>query len=235
MIVKPNYYFTVFPLLRQISCGIRLLQKEERYMEDQQTYVNKKGLTVKDLVTVGIFTAIIWLTMLIGGLPFAPNPVLTFYMPLGSALLGGPVFLLLVAKAPKRGVIAIVGILIAVIWFALGMHWAMGVGYAVGGIAGELVAGTGKYRSVKINIIAFCCLSLGATGSYICYFIDPVGWYGYMLNGGTEANYLDTMNTVSGYWMLAVMLIGTVIVAAFSGWVGSKLLKKQFEKAGITA
>ena len=26
-----------------------------------------------------------------------------------------------------------------------------------------------------------------------------------------------------------------VMVAAFSGWVGGKMLKKQFEKAGITA
>ena len=41
----------------------------------------KKGLTVKDLVTTGIFSAILFVFTLIGGLPFAPNPVLTFYMP----------------------------------------------------------------------------------------------------------------------------------------------------------
>jgi len=31
------------------------------------------------------------------------------------------------------------------------------------------------------------------------------------------------------------MFAGTVLVALFSGFVGSKLLKKQFEKARITA
>ena len=41
----------------------------------------KKGLTVKDLVTTGIFSAIFFVFTLVGGLPFAPNPVLTFYMP----------------------------------------------------------------------------------------------------------------------------------------------------------
>ena len=41
----------------------------------------KKGLTVKYLVTTGIFSAIFFVFTLIGGLPFAPNPVLTFYMP----------------------------------------------------------------------------------------------------------------------------------------------------------
>ena len=45
----------------------------------------KKGLTVKDLVTVGIFSALFLVFALIGGIFFAPNPVLTFYMPVGSA------------------------------------------------------------------------------------------------------------------------------------------------------
>ena len=50
----------------------------------------KKGLTVKDLVSTGIFSAIFFVFTLVGGLPFAPNPVLTFYMPMGAALLCGP-------------------------------------------------------------------------------------------------------------------------------------------------
>lgn len=200
-----------------------------------QAYQERKGLTVKDLVTIGIFSALLWITMLIGGLPFAPNPVVTFYMPLGAALLGGPVFLLLTAKVPKRGPIAIAGILIGLIWFATGMHWAMDLGYVIGGIVGELIAGTGKHRNVKLNIAAFICVSLGATGSYICYFADPSAWCSYMLKGGTAASYINTMNATAQSWMLWVILFGTVAVAAFSGWIGSKLLHKQFEKAGITA
>jgi energy-coupling factor transport system substrate-specific component len=43
------------------------------------------------------------------------------------------------------------------------------------------------------------------------------------------------MNGAAQNWMLAVILLGTVLVAGFSAFVGVKLLKKQFEKAGITA
>lgn len=200
-----------------------------------QTYLNPKGLTVKDLVTTGIFTALLWVTMLIGGLPLAPNPVTTFYMPLGSALLGGPIFLLLVAKVPKRGPIAIAGILIGLIWFATGMHWAMDLGYVLCAIAADFMAGAKKYRSVKLNMLAYACLSLGPTGTYISYFADPASWGSYMMEGGTAASYIDTMNATAQNWMLAVILLGTVAVALFSAWVGSKLLRKQFEKAGITA
>lgn len=48
-------------------------------MSAQSSYLNKKGLTVKDLVTIGIFTALFFVFELIGSLPFAPNPALTFY------------------------------------------------------------------------------------------------------------------------------------------------------------
>lgn len=52
-------------------------------MSAQSSYLNKKGLTVKDLVTIGIFTALFFVFELIGSLPFAPNPALTFYQPFG--------------------------------------------------------------------------------------------------------------------------------------------------------
>jgi energy-coupling factor transport system substrate-specific component len=196
---------------------------------------NRKGLTVKDLVTIGIFSALLFITILVGGLFFAPNPVLTFYMPLGSALLGGPVFLLLIAKVPKRGPVMTAGILIGIIFFATGMHWAMDIGYIVMGIIADFAAGSRKYKSVRMNILAYMLFSIGCTGTYIMYFIDPASWASTMLRGGTEQAYIDTMNASAQNWVLAVILIGTLMVAAFSGWVGNKMLKKQFEKAGITA
>lgn len=200
-----------------------------------RTRINTKGLNAKDLVTIGIFTALLFITMLVGGILFAPNPVLTFYMPLGSALLGGPVMILLTAKVPKRGAIAIAGILCGVVWFATGMHWAMDLGYIAGGIIGDFIAGRGKYKNKLLNMLAFICLSLGATGTYISYFADRNTWCSYMLKGGTSSSYIEAMNAAAKNWMLAIILVGTVIVAGISAWIGNILLKKQFEKAGITA
>ena len=55
-------------------------------MSAQSSYLNKKGLTVKDLVTIGIFTALFFVFEIIGSLPFAPNPALTFYQPFGIGI-----------------------------------------------------------------------------------------------------------------------------------------------------
>lgn len=200
-----------------------------------QSYIDKKGLTIRDLITIGIFAALYFVANLIGGLPFAPNPVLTFYMPLGQALLGGPIMLLLLAKVPKRGSFTIVGIIAGLIFFIFGMHWAMDLGYVVMAIVADFVAGSKQYKSVKTNIFAYALMSLGSSGTYIIFFLDPAGWTNTMLNNGTQPEYIETMKEAAPIWVLAIILVGAFVVALFSGWVGSKMLKKQFEKAGITA
>ena len=195
----------------------------------------KKSLTIKDLVTTGIFSAIFLVFTLIGSILFAPNPVLTFYMPMGAALLCGPVYLLMIAKVQKRWSVTILGIVMGIIWFVTGMHWAFSLGYIGMGIIADLVAGAGHYRNKVVNLLSYMLMSLGSVYTYVVFFIDPQGWASTMLENGTEQSYIDTMSASAPSWLLAVIIIGTLAIAAFSGWIGGKLMKKQFEKAGITA
>ena len=46
----------------------------------------KAGLSVKDLVTTGIFTALLFVFIMVGGVFFATNPMLTFFMPAPEAI-----------------------------------------------------------------------------------------------------------------------------------------------------
>ena len=195
---------------------------------------NKTGLTVKDLVTIGIFSALFLVFALVGGIFFAPNPVLTFYMPVGSALLCGPVYLLLLAKVHKRWAVTILGAILCIVWFVTGMHWAMSLGYLIMGIIADLVAGAGSYKSRKINSLSYILISLGGTASYLVFFADPDGWAKTMLGNGTEQSYIDTMRASGTTWILIIMLVGTVLAAALSAFIGCRMLRKQFEKAGIT-
>lgn len=194
-----------------------------------------KGLSVKDLVTTGIFTALVFVFILIGGMFFATNPLLTFFMPAGSGLLAGPAFLLMIAKVQKRWSLSIMGVVIGILWFVTGMHWAFVLGYLLMAIVADFVAGAGKYRSKKLNSLAYILFSLGSTGTYILFFVDPNGWAQTMLGNGTEQSYIDTMQATANTGILVAMFAAVLITSAISAFVGCKLLKKQFEKAGITA
>ena len=192
--------------------------------------INKKGLTVKDLVTVGIFSALFLVFALVGGIFFAPNPVLTFYMPVGSALLCGPVYLLMLAKVQKRWAASILGALLCIVWVVTGMHWAMALGYLVMGIIADLVAGTGGYKSKKINSLSYILLSLGGAASYLVFFADPDGWAKTMLGNGTEQSYIDTMRSTGTTWILVIMLAGLVISTTKVGEFLSAMARLRISK-----
>ena len=172
---------------------------------------DKKGLTARDLVTCGVFIALYFVFMMVGSMLFAPNPVLTFLMPAGAALLTGPIYLLLVAKVPKHGPIIILG------------------------VVADLIAGAGRFRNKNLNLVSFLVFSLNPMGSYLMLWIDPSGYTSYLAGKGTEQAYLDTMVSTGAGWVLPGMIALTLVCALVSALVGRRLLKKQFEKAGVTA
>ena len=200
-----------------------------------QTNSLKKGLTAKDLITMGVFGALMVVASMVGGLFFAITPTLTFYFSIGSSILAGPVYLLLLAKVPKRGVITIIGGIVSILSLVMGMHWGMCVGGLVCSVLADLIAGIKNYRSVKMNILSYIVYSFGPMGTYLAYFANPEAWARTMLQRDTTQEYIDTMNATASWTVLVIMIVGTIFAAGLSGYVGSRLLKKQFEKAGITS
>lgn len=63
--------------------------------------------------------------------------------------------------------------------------------------------------------------------------MNPKSWSDAMIKKGTDITYIESMNAAAADWMIYVIVIGTFLVALLSAWIGMKLLKKQFEKAGI--
>ena len=190
-------------------------------------------LQVKDLIMIGVFSALYFVLNMVGGMPFAMNPILTFYQPIGSAFLSGIIFMFLIAKSPKRGTITILAVIMCILRFATGMHWAMGVGTLIAGIIAEIIAGSKNYKNKTMNMLSFGIFALGDIGTFLVYFINPESWSNAMIKKGTDISYIESMNAAAANWMIYVIIIGTFLVALLSAWIGMKLLKKQFEKAGI--
>ena len=192
-------------------------------------------LTVRDLIITGVFAALLMVANGLGGAVFAVNPALTFFYPIGGAVFGGPIFLLLLAKVHKRGALVITGIIFCILGLVTGMHWGMDFGVLIALIVADIIAFSGKYIDMKRNILAYMIYCIGPAGTYFVFYIDPQGWAKTMLKNGTTQDYVDTMSSVANLRTLLIMVVGTFLVAALSGYVGSRLMKKQFEKSGVTA
>ncbi|HCW52291.1 MAG TPA: hypothetical protein DG753_00810 [Clostridium sp.] len=192
-----------------------------------------KGLSVKDLITTGIFAALFAVVTMVGGVFFASNPVLTYWLPAVVALLTAPVYLLLVAKVPKHGAIIILGILMGVLMFTTGMYWMWPIAYVVFATIADIVSGIGKFKNMNINILGYVIFSLNPIVAYSMMWINQKEYVAYLLNKGTEQAYMDTMVATAQNWMLPAMIISTIVLGFIGALLGKSLLRKQFEKAGI--
>ena len=194
-----------------------------------------KNLTVRDLVTTGIFCAVFLVLMMLGAGLLAPNPVLTFLMPCAVALLTGPAYMLLIAKVPKHGPVIILGVVIGLLMFVTGMYWMWSIALVLLGVVADFIAGAGRFRNVTLNIISFVIFSLNPMGSYLMLWINRDSYFSYMVGKGTEQSYVDTMGATAQNWMLPAMIASIIVTGLISAIAGRILLRKQFEKAGMTA
>ena len=195
----------------------------------------KKGFTAKDLITTGIFSVLLLLAAMITGGPFASIPTLTFYFPIGAALLAGPIFMLFIAKVPKYGALAIVGVIMCILGTLTGMHWGMNFGFLICAILAAVISGIGKFKKPVLNLIAYIVYCIGPMGSYLVFIFNKESWVSFMLKKGTEQEYIDKMSEVATGSTIAIMVIGTIVVATLSGLLGLRLMRKQFVKAGIAS
>jgi energy-coupling factor transport system substrate-specific component len=194
---------------------------------------NTRKLTMRDQVNCGIFIALFFVFHTLGGILFAPNPVLTFLMPASIALLTGPVYLLLVAKVPKHGPIIILGIIMAFVMFIMGMYWLWSVSYLIFAVIADRVAGVRHFRSKAFNTASFVIFSLNPLGAYIMLWVNPAIYFSYLMEKGTPQKYVDVMSATAQWWMLPAMAASITLCALLSATLGHSLLRRQFQKAGI--
>ena len=193
----------------------------------------KKGFAIRDLILIGVFAVLLLMCAMVTGGPLAATPTLTFYFPIGASVLAGPVFMLFLAKVPKRGALMIVGVVLCILGTATGMHWGMNFGYLLFSCVAALIAGAGRFKNMKLNILAYIVYSFGPMGTYFVFFLNRDAWIKFMLGKGTQQEYVDKMTGVATSTTIVIMVVGTVIVALLSGLLGARLMKKQFVKAGI--
>lgn len=102
----------------------------------------------KDLINVGIFTAIYFVVMMaIAMLGFIPIflPLLIVLVP----LIGGIVMMLYYSKVQKFGMVSLTGLICGILMLLTGMgYWSIITG-AVFGVLADLVLKSGDYKSAK--------------------------------------------------------------------------------------
>lgn len=199
-----------------------------------KTTTSGRKLKGKDLITVGIFSAIYFVLnfvfMLLGGI----HPIMWILMPGFIALFTGIPFMLMVSKVQKPGAVFLMGLITGLLYFVTGQFTiVILVTFAVSCIIAELIRFITKYHTFSGNIISFVFFSLGMVGSPLPIWLFKENFLSQISEQGMPADYVSTLEVLSSNGMLVILFIAPVIGAVIGSFIAKALFNKHFVKAGI--
>lgn len=193
-----------------------------------------KGLKGRDLISIGIYSAIYFVInfacMLVSGF----HPLIWIMMPALIGLFGATPFMLMCSKVKKPGAVLIMGLIVGLIYFVTGQFTIyIMIAFVVGCALAELARFLTKYESFLGSTLAFAGFSLGMVGSPLPIWIMRDSFFAQITEQGMAQDYVDTLASVASNGMLVVMIVATIVCALVGAFISKALFKKHFTKAGV--
>lgn len=189
-------------------------------------------IQTKDLINLGLFTVLYFVLGCCVAIPIGFVPI---FLPILGALwtlITGIPFMLFTTKVKKFGLVTLMAILSGLLMGFTGMgFWGVPMG-VIFGLLGDLIMKSGNYQSAKKNILGYGVFSLWMIGTYIPMYFMVEQAYADFAAGFGEA-YAEKVMSVMPMWSIVLVVAGIFLFAILGGWIGKKVLKKHFAKAGI--
>lgn len=188
-------------------------------------------LSVKDLITVGIFTVIylvvFFVTFMIGYIPFF-IPFLGFICP----IVCGIPFILYVMKIDKFGMVTLTGTILGIAFTVMGSGLIMVPFGIIFGLIGDFIMKSNGYKAWKSIAWGYAIFSLWMMGFVVRMFIARDQYFKEVAQSYGQ-DYVNVLKSITPLWTLPVMFILTVIGGLIGAWLGKKMFSKHFKKAGL--
>ena len=195
--------------------------------------MESKKLTPKDFITVGIFTAIIFVVEFACGILGYIHPYIVASYVIMIPLVGAIPMMLFYSKVDKFGMITIMSILIAIIMFVTGMGYLGAPLIILAGVVADLIAKSGEYKSFKKIMISYGIFCLWICANYFPVIITADSYRKNLVDAGYSAEYCNNLFKAINSKTVAILLVLCFIFGCIGAFIGKAVVKKHFEKAGI--
>ncbi|MBR3294504.1 MAG: MptD family putative ECF transporter S component [Oscillospiraceae bacterium] len=195
--------------------------------------MNAKQLTAKDFITIGIFTAIWFVVEFAFGMLGYIHPYIVASYVVMLPLAGAIPMMLFYTKVEKFGMITIMSILIAIIMFVTGMGYLGAPLCIAAGLAADLIAKSGGYKSFKKTVLSYGVFCLWICANYFPVIITAESYRRGLVEAGFSAEYAESLFRAINTRTIGVLLIVCFVFGCIGAYLGKAAVKKHFEKAGI--
>jgi energy-coupling factor transport system substrate-specific component len=198
----------------------------------EEKKVNKK-LEAKDFITVGLFTALLFVVEFACGILGFIHPYIVASYVVMIPLVGAIPMMLFYTKIDKFGMISIMSVLLAIIMFVTGMGYLGAPLIIAAGVIADFVAKSGDYKDFKKIAISYGIFCLWICANYFPVIVSAKSYRQDLLDGGYTAEYCDSLFRAINSKTIAVLLVLCLLFGFLGAFLGKAVVRKHFEKAGI--
>ena len=196
----------------------------------------KTKLQAKDLVTIGVFTALYMAVCVVFEVLGGLGPLVWVFMPTFLSLVCGPIYMTLANKVQKFGVPLLMGLIPALIFAVRGGYFfVLPTTCLIAGLIAEAIRKSMGYQSKNGTLLSYAVFSLGMVGNLLPIWLFRQSFLDNMVERGMPIDYVETMRAVTPLWLLFVMIAATFAVAFVGGMIGNAIVKKHLKKAGMVS
>ena len=195
--------------------------------------MDNKKLKARDFITVGIFTALLFVVEFACGMLGFIHPYIVASYVVMIPIVGSIPMMLFYTKIEKFGMITIMSVLLAIIMFVTGMGYLGAPLIIASGLLADFIAKSGDYKSFKKTAISYGVFSLWICANYFPVIVTADSYRQDLLDGGYSAEYCDNLFRAINSKTIAVLLILCFVFGIVGAFIGKATVKKHFEKAGI--
>ncbi len=193
-----------------------------------------KKLTGRDLITIGIFSAI-YFVLNLAAMITGFVPVLWLLLPGVAGILTGIPFMLMESKVRKPGAILIMGAITALLYFVTGQFTVLLlITFAVACILSEVYRAITKYDNNFIHMtISFIIFCYGMLGSPMAIWVYKDSFLAQIQQNGMSAEYVQSLSGLISTPMFIGLCVSPIIGGFVGAMIAKGLFRKHFKKAGI--
>ncbi|MFV0529115.1 MAG: MptD family putative ECF transporter S component [Lachnospiraceae bacterium] len=188
----------------------------------------------RDIVLIALLTVLSIVIQLVTAIPFAAVPQLMMFVSVALImLLCGPIYVLIMAKAPRRGAAFLFAGLMALYFIILGQVF-ISISYLICALLCECVLlGDGYKKPLRITFAYMIFAAFYVLGSFLPYLVLAEQYTQQLLASGVaQASITDMMRWFTSPVMLLLAALNACVFAALGSFLGFKMLKKHFRPAG---
>ena len=186
----------------------------------------------RNLLTVGVFTALFFIALFSSGMLGAIHPIMIFVGGIIGVIVEAIICMLYVSRTRAMGAYTILGLIIGILMVVTGHAWVTPLVATVLGLAADAITRAGGYDRTITNALGFAVFSMWAISPILPVIWASEAYFAHIRESMGDTYASDLQALISPMFLLVWMLV-IALLAYVSALLGMRVLRKHFKRAGV--